>query len=130
MQEYFYCNNISKNAKLFTFKLRTRMIKVGGNFGQKEVCPVCKSGSNDQQHLLECSTLKLNIPELIQVGSKYDDIYEEDPTQVTNISQEKRDYSRSKIERTILETNTDGTVILILFTILFYPIYRIEYHVH
>ena len=87
MQEYFNCSDITKNTKLFTFKLRTRMIQVGGNFGQKEVCPVCKTGFNDQRHLLECSTLKLKIPELTQVGFNYDDIYEEDPALITNISQ-------------------------------------------
>ena len=64
------------------------MTQVGGNFGQKEVCPVCKTGINDQRHLLECFTLKLKIPELTQVGSNiYDDMYEEDPTKVIKVSQ-------------------------------------------
>ena len=62
VQEYFQFAGTSKNIKKFIFKLRTRMIQVGNNFGKKEPCPVCKMGNNDQQHLLECAVLKSRNP--------------------------------------------------------------------
>ena len=58
LQEYFNCQTSSRNIKQFIFKLRTRMIKVGDNFGTKEPCPICKEGNNDQRHILECNKIE------------------------------------------------------------------------
>ena len=51
IQEYLNCSEASKNIKKFTFKLRTKMIEVGENFGNKGVCPICNIGQNSQKHL-------------------------------------------------------------------------------
>ena len=58
------------------------MIQVGGNFGHKEACPLCKTDNNDQKYLLECTALKL--PDLTQIQYNY--IYEEDSSKVIQIS--------------------------------------------
>ena len=63
------------------------MIQVGANFGKVEVCPVCLDGRNDQQHLLECSILKLNTSVTQNESNSYIDIYEEDSTKVIKISE-------------------------------------------
>ena len=86
LQEYFNSDEINKNTKLFIFKLRTRMVQVGSNFGKVEACPVCLEGNNDQSHLLQCTSLNSSSGLIRNECSKYVDIYEEDSTKVTDIS--------------------------------------------
>ena len=76
--------------KKFIFKLRTRMIQVGDNFGRKEPCPICQEGNNNQQHLLECSYLNIRNSDSVSDESydkSYNDIYEENAEEVIKISE-------------------------------------------
>ena len=43
--------------KLLYFQWRTRMIKVGYNYGSKDKCPICSEADDTQQHLLICPKL-------------------------------------------------------------------------
>lgn len=66
MQDYFRPNIIPTQLAKFTFMCRTRMVQVGANYKagiQNPICPVCKSESDTQSHLLTCS--KLNDPNTI-----------------------------------------------------------------
>ena len=53
------CSMPTKTKQLF-FKWRTRMIKVGYNYGKREKCPLCADSNDDQQHLFNCPELDNN----------------------------------------------------------------------
>ena len=85
-QPYLLSGNISTRKKKLLFKVRTRMVKVGDNFGKKdELCPVCFLESNTQRHLTECTVLKQKFPQLLtNAQSKYEDIFGCDPEKMKN----------------------------------------------
>ena len=58
MQPYLSnsCPMSTKNKQLF-FRWRTRMIRVGFNYGDKGKCPLCTNANDDQQHLFRCPEL-------------------------------------------------------------------------
>ena len=63
------------------------MVKVGHNFGQKIVCPLCKLHEDSQERILDCVVLKLNCKELYQQkDEKYDHIFSSDMIRVAKIS--------------------------------------------
>ena len=62
MQGYLTDSELPLRLKKLAFKWRTRMIKVGWNYGEKEKCPICLEEDDTQTHLLECSSL--NSPSL------------------------------------------------------------------
>ena len=71
----------------YMFRLRTRMVKVGHNFGRKILCPLCGLHSDDQKGLLECMILKINCKELyLKNNKKYEDIFSENIKDLKNIS--------------------------------------------
>ena len=57
IQSYLTVNNVPTRLKQLQFKWRTRMVKVGWNFGAKEKCPLCQKADDDQNHLLVCEKL-------------------------------------------------------------------------
>ena len=57
IQSYLTDPELSIKLKQLTFKWRTRMVGVGWNFGQKELCPLCFSSDNTHEHLLYCSSI-------------------------------------------------------------------------
>lgn len=62
------------------------MIKVGDNFGNKEPCPVCNDGNNDQRHILECNMLQDEGEESVTDKIEYEDIYGESAAEVIKVS--------------------------------------------
>jgi hypothetical protein len=81
MQNYLSPNGLElKQAKLL-FQLRSRMLDVRTNFGNKYddvLCPLCKEKPDTQQHVLEFSVLIQNT-NLITVSTVvYSDIFESD----------------------------------------------------
>ena len=64
------------------------MVQVGHNFGNKDLCPLCHIGANDQLHLSECVVLKVSMPELMDNACdfKYEEIYGEDPAGGMNVT--------------------------------------------
>ena len=74
MQPYLKNDDIYNRTKKFLFRLRTRMVNVGHNFGQKYNCKICSIGKDDQENLLQCLILKLRNPALLQ-DINYDDIF-------------------------------------------------------
>ena len=57
IQPYLTDPQLSIKLKQLTFKWRTKMIKVGWNFGQKEPCPLCCDGDDTQDHLFHCKSI-------------------------------------------------------------------------
>ena len=68
---------ISTRKKKLIFKVRTRMVQVGDNFGRKEdLCPICLLNFNTQPHLTQCLVLQDKFPEIFSnIHSKYEDIF-------------------------------------------------------
>ena len=57
MQAYLSDSELPTRLKQLAFKWRTRMIKVGWNYGNKQKCPICKINDDTQYHLFECQEL-------------------------------------------------------------------------
>jgi hypothetical protein len=57
MQPYLSEQSTSNRHKQVEFRWRTRMTKVGWNFGLKTKCPLCNNADDTQEHLLICSVL-------------------------------------------------------------------------
>ena len=72
--------NISSRQKRLIFRVRTRMIKVGDNFGNKnEHCPLCLMEKNNQVHILDCIVVKFQCREVFNdTKSVYTDIFSND----------------------------------------------------
>ena len=58
MQTYLVNPHLSLKHKQLAFKWRTRMIKVGWNYGDKGQCPICHTADDTQEHLFYCQSLK------------------------------------------------------------------------
>ena len=87
MQEYLKTDQITHKRKILLFKLRTKMTKVGYNFGRKTRCPVCKIDTepDEQSHLLNCLVLKLEISDILSSDNKYDDIFSNNIEKLNNV---------------------------------------------
>ena len=85
MQKYLLSNQLSNNEKLIIFKARNGMLKVGFNFGQKNKCILCNIENDEDNHLVQCTIVKMNISDDGD-SLKFGDIYSHDMTKVTNIS--------------------------------------------
>ena len=57
IQQYLRSPSTSNRHKKVQFRWRTRMTKVGWNFGNKGKCPLCKDADDTQDHLLSCNYL-------------------------------------------------------------------------
>ena len=52
------------------------MTNVGYNFGNKTMCPLCKLGNDDQEHLFSCVIIKINCQQLYRnIEASYEDIF-------------------------------------------------------
>ena len=80
MQDYLKSRELDINQIRSLFKYRPRMAKVATNFSHSYVdlsCPLCKSSSDTQEHLLSCSTLKNEVPELkLNLENSYKHIFD------------------------------------------------------
>ena len=88
IQSYLLSKNTTTRQKKYLFHFRTRMIKVGHNYGRKVSCPVCQTEAGDtQEHMFNCFGLKLLSSELYHMKNlKYADIYCSDPQKLDDIS--------------------------------------------
>ena len=57
IQPYLLSPSTSNRHKKVQFRWRTRMTKVGWNYGDKGKCPLCKDADDTQDHLLSCKYL-------------------------------------------------------------------------
>ena len=57
LQPYLSSQNLTIKQKQMAFKWRTRMTKVGWNYGAKNKCPLCSVADDTQEHILSCSKL-------------------------------------------------------------------------
>jgi hypothetical protein len=57
IQPYLLSPSTSNRQKRVQFRWRTRMTKVGWNYGIKGKCPLCKDSDDIQDHLLSCRYL-------------------------------------------------------------------------
>ena len=60
IQPYLLSHQLSIKQKQLTFKWRTKMVKVGWNFGQKQLCPLCVSEDDTQDHLFHCRSISID----------------------------------------------------------------------
>ena len=58
IQPYLLDHKLLIRLKQQTFRWRTKMVKVGWNYGNKVQCPICSDADDTQSHLLECDGLK------------------------------------------------------------------------
>lgn len=87
LQPYLTSDTINLRLKKLLFKLRTRMVPVGWNFGQKVICQVCQlpDSEDSQQHVLvNCDKTK---SETIK-ESEYDDLFTERVERLSEIVKE------------------------------------------
>jgi hypothetical protein len=86
-QEYLLTENISIRNKKLLFSLRTRMIKVGKNFGQNNSCKFCPA-LDSQEHLIQCAEIKKTNSDVANnTESVYDDIFSGNVQKMKNISE-------------------------------------------
>ena len=57
MQTYLSETKLPTRLKQLAFRWKTRMIKVGWNYGRKEKCPICFDAEDTQAHILQCDEL-------------------------------------------------------------------------
>ena len=69
MQPYLAYDNLPTRLKQQLFKWRTRMVKVGWNYGKKDKCPICSNADDTQSHLLECKDLNDDVPKSDDITS-------------------------------------------------------------
>ena len=99
MQKYLKSNKVSTQHKKFIFRLRTRMLKVGRNFGKQNLCPLCHLHEDDQRGLLDCIIIKLNCKELYgKRDEKYESIFSSNIEEITNISKLMQQCLRTREE--------------------------------
>ena len=77
IQPYLLSKNTTTRQKKYLFRFRTRMIRVGHNYGRKVSCPICQTNESDsQEHMFNCVVMKLLSSELYHmIDLKYTDIY-------------------------------------------------------
>jgi len=63
------------------------------------ICDLCKSATCDQRHLLECSILKKEIPELKEnIHVKYSDLFSKDDDKINSVIKLFRIITRKREE--------------------------------
>ena len=77
---YLLDSSLNTREARLLFNLRTRMYKVKANYPGKYlynmICDLCKSSTCDQMHLLECSVLRQEVPELrANITVKYQHLF-------------------------------------------------------
>ena len=77
MQKYLESDMLTKREKLLVFSLRAHMIKVGHNYGNKQICPLCQDPDTDdsQIHLINCDVLKEECQDIKNKTVVYSDLY-------------------------------------------------------
>ena len=88
MQPYLKPNDIQTQEAKFIFQLRTRMVDVRQNYGNRyseTICPNCKAAPDDQPHLLECPLLA-DISTVATSSTKYESLFSSDLEEVVNVS--------------------------------------------
>ena len=87
MQSYLKSKELTIRQKKLLFRLKTRMVKVGFNYGRKVLCPLCYQHNDDQQGLLECVILKMNCKALYNIKDEnYEHIFSKNIDKLKAIS--------------------------------------------
>ena len=78
--QYLVDSRLNKREARLLFNLRTRMYKVKANYRGNHlynmVCDLCRSATCDQRHLMECSVLHQEVPELRNnINVKYQHLF-------------------------------------------------------
>ena len=82
MQKYFLIQGFHRRKQRLLFKLRTRMVDVGANYGKSSNCPFGCNSLDNQPHLFQCEFLRENENEVYN----YDDIFSNDPKKFMKIT--------------------------------------------
>ena len=106
LQAYLSSDQVNLRLKRFAFKIRTRMIQVGHNFGRKITCQVCQiPGTEDSQKhaLFECCTIQ-NLINPTGMGAdqvdpvKYEDIFTGEVGKINRVVKQCDSVFRKRLE--------------------------------
>ena len=61
MQNYLKTDKIFTHRKKLLFKIRTRMLNVGHNYGKMITCPLCLNEDDNQSHLIKCTAIQNSL---------------------------------------------------------------------
>ena len=87
MQQYLKNKELTLRQKKLIFRLKTRMTKVGFNFGRKVTCPLCQLHDDNQEGILECIILKLRCKELYMKTNEeqYPNLFSKDINKISKL---------------------------------------------
>ena len=85
MQKYLKTGKIFTNRKKLLFKIRTKMLNVGKNYGRNVMCPICLRKDDDQIHLTKC-TIILNALTIQGSNINLEDAFETNMDKANEIS--------------------------------------------
>ena len=78
---------MTTRRKKLLFQFRTKMVKVGHNYGKETKCPLCKLDNDTQEHIFDCIIMKIQCSDLFNSqGEKYEDIFSLNDTKLENIA--------------------------------------------
>ena len=82
IRNYLKSDKLSSRKQKLLFKLRTRMIDVGNNYGKINLCPLICIALDDQQHIFKCKQLNSTLE--VTNNFNYEDIFSENSKQFVN----------------------------------------------
>ena len=85
MQKYLKTGKIYTNRKKLLFKIRTKMLNVGKNYGRNVLCPICLKEEDNQIHLTKCIII-LNSLTIQDSNINIDDAFETNMDKANAIS--------------------------------------------
>ena len=122
MQKYLESDMLTKREKLLVFSLRAHMIKVGHNYGNKQICPLCQDPDTDdsQTHLINCEVLKEECQDIKNKIVVYSDLYSDDISIVKEIAKLFKIALRKREE--LLEKRREQQVLVnrLVWTVIIY----------
>ena len=94
MQKYFLINGFHRRKQRLLFKLRTRMVNVGANYGKTTKCPFGCNSLDNQVHIFQCESLKDDA-----TVYNYNDIFSDNPDKFMKITDVAQTLLRKREEK-------------------------------
>ena len=97
MQNYLKSEELSCRKQRLLFQLRTRMIKVGMNYGKSNLCPLGCPFQDSQEHLFQCNQIPKESKQF-----EYSDIFSNEATKFSYIANLAQELLRKREEQIML----------------------------
>ena len=85
MQNYLKTYKIFTHRKKLLFKIRTKMLNVGQNYGKAVLCPLCLNEKDNQSHLTKCTRIQSSLS-ILTSHIKMEDAFLENMDNVNELS--------------------------------------------